>query len=210
MKNLLAVFSLLCVFTACEKATNKTADSHEKAALEPVWNAVDSATAAKTWMEFRSPGEMHKVLEKFKGNWTANVSTWVVDNGQPVISKAECTNTMILGGRYLVTDYKGSVMGMPFDAVKTMGYDKAKKKFVSSLIDNMGTGFMQTEGEWDENTKSINFKGKIPDPTQPGKEWEARETYTFLDDNNHIAEIYGPDPKTGKVIRTMEVKFTRK
>jgi hypothetical protein len=40
---------------------------------------------------------MHKVLEKFKGNWTANVSTWVVDNGQPVISKAECTNTMILG-----------------------------------------------------------------------------------------------------------------
>ena len=51
MKNLLAVFSLLCVFTACEKATNKTADSHEKAALEPVWNAVDSATAAKTWMK---------------------------------------------------------------------------------------------------------------------------------------------------------------
>ncbi|PWN68670.1 DUF1579 domain-containing protein [Chryseobacterium phosphatilyticum] len=210
MKNLLATLSLVFIFTACEKTTAKKANNHENPALEPVWNALDSATAAKTWMEFRSPGDMHKVLEKIEGNWAADVSTWVEDKGQPVISKSECSNTMILGGRYLVTDYKGSVMGMPFDAIKTMGYDKAKKKFVSSLIDNMGTGFMLTEGEWDPSTKSINFKGKIPDPTQPGKEWEARETYTLVDDNHHIIEIYGPDPKTGKIIRTMEVKFTRK
>ncbi len=185
-------------------------NNSEKEALEPVWNSVDSTMAAKSWMEFRNPGEMHKILGKFEGNWKADVSTWVEEHGKAILSKSECTNEMILGGRYLVTTYKGSVMGIPFDAVKTMGYDKAKKKFVSSLIDNMGTGFMQTEGEWNPSTKSINFKGKIPDPTQPFKEWEARETYTFIDDNNHIVEIFGPDPKTGKVIRTMEVKFTRK
>nr|WP_315033298.1 DUF1579 domain-containing protein [uncultured Chryseobacterium sp.] len=210
MKNSFAVLSLFFIFTACEKIDTRMVNNSEKEALEPVWNSVDSTMAAKSWMEFRNPGEMHKILGKFEGNWKADVSTWVEEHGKAILSKSECTNEMILGGRYLVTTYKGSVMGIPFDAVKTMGYDKAKKKFVSSLIDNMGTGFMQTEGEWNPSTKSINFKGKIPDPTQPFKEWEARETYTFIDDNNHIVEIFGPDPKTGKVIRTMEVKFTRK
>ncbi|AZA81353.1 hypothetical protein C1637_01915 [Chryseobacterium lactis] len=209
MKNSLIVLSLFIAFTACEKTNKKKADNSGKTASEPTWNSVDSAMAAKTWTDFRSPGEMHKVLEKYKGNWKGEVSTWIQDNGKAIISKSECTNTMILGGRYLITNYSGTIMGQPFEVMKTMGYDKAKKKFVSTLIDNMGTGFMQTEGEWNAAKKTISFKGKMPDPIQPGKEWEAREVYTFIDDQSHTVEIFGPDPKTGKVIRTMEVKFTR-
>jgi hypothetical protein len=41
-----------------------------------------------------------------------------------------------------------------------MGYDNAKKKFVSTWIDNMGTGMMTAEGEWNPSKKSIEFKGK--------------------------------------------------
>uniref|UniRef100_UPI0026104789 DUF1579 family protein n=1 Tax=uncultured Chryseobacterium sp. TaxID=259322 RepID=UPI0026104789 len=58
--------------------------------------------------------------------------------------------------------------------------------------------------------KSIEFKGKMTDPTRPGKDCDIREIYSFVDDNTQKLEMFGPDPKTGKEMKTMEIKFTRK
>ncbi len=44
-----------------------------------------------------------------------------------------------------------------FEGMSLMGYDNAKKVFMSSWVDNMGSGIMQMEGTWDPNTKTINF-----------------------------------------------------
>ncbi|CAI9682009.1 hypothetical protein EAVVTKC53_01870 [Elizabethkingia anophelis] len=74
----------------------------------------------------------------------------------------------------------------------------------------MGTGMMTAEGEWNPSTKSIKFKGKMTDPTQANKECEIREVYTFNDDNTHTLEMFGLGSKTGKEMKTMEIKFVRK
>jgi hypothetical protein len=42
-----------------------------------------------------------------------------------------------------------------------------------------------------------------------GKECDMREVYKIVDDNNRIMEMYGPDMKTGKEYKNMEIKFTR-
>ncbi|WP_370899028.1 DUF1579 domain-containing protein [Chryseobacterium gossypii] len=213
MKNLLFAFSTAFLFIACEKGkTNatKSSDKTDSTTAASEWKPVDTATANKAWMEFATPGDMQKMLAKYDGSWTGETTMWMEKGGKPMTSQSECTNKMVFGGRYQVSDHKGSFMGMPFEGMSITGYDNAKKKFVSTWIDNMGTGIMHAEGEWNPSKKAIEFKGKMTDPTRPGKDCDFREVYTFNDDNNHTMEMYGPDWKTGEEFKTMEIKFVRK
>lgn len=212
MKNLLLLFSIAFLLTACEKgktASEKSSSGTDSASAKE-WKPVDSAAAMKAWMEYSTPGEMQKTLAASDGNWTGTTTTWMENGGKPITSQSECTNKMILGGRYQHSMYKGNFMGMPFEGMSIMGYDNTKKKFVSTWVDNMGTGIMHAEGDWNPSKKSIELKGKMTDPARPGEECDFREVYTFTDANNHMMEMYGPDSKTGKEYKTMEIKFTRK
>lgn len=205
MKNLLFVAALAFMFVACDKVKMdvKTTNSEE-------WKPVDSATATKAWMDYATPGDMHKMLAKSDGTWTGENTMWMENGKKPTTSTSEANNKMIFDGRYQLSEHKGNFMGMPFEGMSITGYDNAKKKFVSTWIDNMGTGIMSMEGDWNPSTKSIEFKGKMTDPTRPGKDCEVREIYTFVDDNTQKMEMFGPDAKTGKEFKTMEIKFTRK
>jgi hypothetical protein len=209
MKNLLLILSVAFLLIACEKG--KPIPEKDKAKTDSAeWKPVDSATATKAWMEYATPGEMHKTLALYDGNWTGATTSWMENGAQPITSQSECINKMIFDGRYQHSTFKGSFMGMPFEGMSIMGYDNAKKKFVSTWIDNMGTGIMHAEGDWNPSKKSIELKGKMTDPARPGKDCDFRETYTFIDANNHTMEMYGPDSKTGKEYKTMEIKFTKK
>lgn len=205
MKNLFFAACTAFLFIACDKVKMdvKTEKTEE-------WKPVDSATANKAWMEYATPGEMQKMLAKSDGVWTGENTMWMENGGKPMMSTSEATNKMIFDGRYQVSEHKGDFMGMPFEGMSIVGYDNSKKKFVSTWVDNMGTGIMTMEGEWNASSKSVEFKGKMTDPARPGKDCDVREVYTFIDDNTQKLEMYGPDGKTGKEFKTMEIQFTRK
>ncbi|MEJ7738267.1 MAG: DUF1579 domain-containing protein [Chitinophagaceae bacterium] len=169
---------------------------------------VDSATAMKSMMEAGTPGQQHAMLAKGDGKWTAETTMWMSPDGQPMTAKSNAVNKMVLGGRYQQTTFKGDFMGMPFEGSSTTGYDNAKKMFFTTWMDNMSTSLMNMEGTWDEASKTINFKGKMLCPAN-GKECEMREVYKIVDDNTHVMEMYGPDMKTGKEYKSMEIKFVR-
>ncbi|MEI9911314.1 MAG: DUF1579 domain-containing protein [Bacteroidota bacterium] len=176
---------------------------------EEAWVAVDSATEMKAWMEYATPGEPHKALASSNGTWVGEVTSWMKKDAPPVTSTSTMTNRMAMDGRYQLSDFKGSFMGMPFNGMSITGYDNAKKKFVSTWIDNMGTGLMNMEGTWDEATKSMNMTGKMTNPAN-GKECQMREVFKMVDENTQLMEMYGPDSQTGKEYKTMEIKLTRK
>lgn len=210
-KFLLAVFAASLIIS-CDKVKMdvKTSSDTTDSTAHEEWKPVDSATAAKAWMEYATPGEMQKMLAQSDGNWVGETTMWMENGSQPMMSKSEAANKMIFDGRYQMSTHKGDMMGMPFEGISIVGYDNSKKKFVSSWIDNMGTGIMNMEGVWNASTKSIEFKGKMTDPSRPGKECNVREVFTFIDDNTQKMEMYGPDAKTGKEFKTMEIKYTRK
>lgn len=212
MKNLLLAACTALLFVACDKAKIdvKTDSDATNSVEKEEWKPVDSATANKAWMEYATPGEMHTMLAKSDGTWSGETTMWMENGGQPMMSKSEATNEMMFDGRYQVSNHKGNFMGMPFEGMSITAYDNAKKKFVSTWIDNMGTGIMHTEGEWNPSKKAIEFKGKMTDPSRPGKDCDVREVYTFTDDTHQTLEMYGPDSKTGKEFKTMEIKFTKK
>ena len=221
MKRLLLTFcSAAFLFATCnnDKTTEKTASEstadastakpEEKKADDNTYTMPDSATAMKNWMEYSTPGEIHKMLAKSDGAWKSELTMWDKPGGPSMQATGTMTNRMIMGGRYQVSNFSATMMGMPFEGMSTVAYDNKKKVFISTWIDNFGTGLTTFEGTWDDATKSINSTGKMMEPSA-GKELTVRETFKIVDDNTQVMEMYRPAPD-GKEFKTMEVKYTRK
>lgn len=162
----------------------------------------------KSWMEYMTPGDVHKMMASWDGTWNGDVTMWMAPGTEPMKSTATATSKMAMGGRYQISEHTGSFNGMPFEGKSILAYDNIKKVFESIWIDNMGTGIMHISGPWDAATKTITLTGKSIDPTS-GKEISVRETFRIIDDNTQVMEMFMPTPD-GKEFKTMEIKMTRK
>ena len=161
----------------------------------------------KKWMEYMTPGDMHKLLAKNVGTWKATTTFWMSPGGEPTSSEATATSKMIMDGRYLVSEMKGVVMGMPFEGMAIDGYDNTAKVFLSTWIDNMGTGIMFMTGKWDETSKQVIYTGKMMDP-MGGTYVDVRQVVTYVSDSQMKMEMYSPGPD-GKEYKNMEVNYTK-
>lgn len=189
-------------------ATEPTANE-SKPKEKPAWIPVDSAAGMKAMMDAGTPGESHKLLAKGTGTWTAEMTHWMGDGKPAEKFTGKSVTTMIYGGRYQQSKFSGDMMGMPFEGSSLMGYDNTEKKYFSTWIDNWSTGMMTAWGTWDEANKSFNLSATMKNPAN-GLDCDIRETYKIVDDNNHVMEMYGPDPTTGKEYKMMEIKYTKK
>ncbi len=161
----------------------------------------------KAWQDYMTPGEIHKMLASSDGTWNEEITMWMDPSQPPSKSTATAENKMILGGRYQQSTHTGSFNGMPFEGFSLIGYDNAKKVFVSTWADNMGTGLMNMEGKWDPATKTIHFTGTTIEPTT-GKEMNVKEAFTVIDNNTQKMEMYMVN--NGQEVKTMEIMFKRK
>jgi len=202
---------LLTLVIGCQE-TNKENDTTaaDTAAVAPAvaeeMPQMDSAAMMKAWEEFMTPGDMHKWMAGMEGNWKGEVTMWDDPSKPPTTSTMTSSNKMILNGLYLESVNKGNFNGMPFEGISTSGYDNAKKKFIATWIDNMGSGMMQTEGTYDEATKTLTMTGSTTDP-MTGNDVPVREVTRYTDENNHVWEMYMT--RGGQEMKTMEIKYTK-
>jgi hypothetical protein len=201
------LFSLMALSLLIVSCNSETKPSDAATAITTTEKKLTPAEEEKAWMEYATPGKMHEWLTKSTGTWQSEVMSWMHPDSPAVKSKAISVNKMILGGRYQEGTFTGDMMGMPFEGRSIVGYDNAKKVFQSSWVDNMGTGFMNMEGVYDPNTKTLTSKGKMVDPGT-GKEMEMREVLTFIDDNTQKMEMFCT--KNGKEEKAMEIYSKRK
>lgn len=160
----------------------------------------------KAWMDYSTPGQVHKMLAAGVGEWNETVTFWMAPGAEPQRSTSKCTITMILGGRYQKSVTKGMMMGMPFEGIGTVGYDNMLGVYQSTWMDNMGTGTMLLIGKYDETTKTIDSRGKMPDPMQH-KEVDVRQTVTFVSANEMKIEMF--TMMGDKEFKTMEIVMKR-
>ncbi|HQW93477.1 MAG TPA: DUF1579 domain-containing protein [Ferruginibacter sp.] len=217
MRNTSLIFcAVVLLMTACnDNSENATAttDSTATAVTATKTDAApaampDSAAMVKAWGDFKTPGDMHKWMAKTNGSWEGEVTQWMDPNAPPAKSKASITQSSALGGRYVISKYSGSMMGMPMEGISTLGYDNAKKLFVNTWVDNLGTGIVQMSGTYDEATKTLNLKGFQTDP-MTGKESDIREELTTIDNDSYTMIMYGAG-MDGKEMKFMEGLFKRK
>lgn len=161
----------------------------------------------KAWQTYMTPGEVHKMMATADGEWNEDITMWMDPAAPPMKTTATSKSEMIMGGRYQLSKTTGDMMGMPFEGMSIIGYDNAKKTFTNVWIDNFGTGTLTMEGSWEDQTKSITFKGKMVDP-MTGKDSWVRQVMKFTGQDTQEVEMF--ETKDGKERKTMEIKMTRK
>ncbi len=160
----------------------------------------------KAWMNYMTPGEMHKLLAKFAGTWKTESKFWQQPGAEPAVSEGTAEVESILGGRYLKSTLHGKVMNMPMEGIALDGYDNALGKFKSVWIDNMGTGISTAVGTYDKKSNSIKYSGFAVDPVSK-KEVPFKSVVKFVDENTQLFEMYME--QDGKEFKSFEIVYKR-
>ena len=190
--------------------TSSPGTSQATAAGQP-----NEAEMMKQMMELSKLNENHKLLKDLAGTWSYNVTMWMAPNAPPTKSSGTAVTKPIMEGRFFVTDVSGHLKmpgpdGKPkdftFKGMGMDGYDNVKKKFVGSWGDNMGTGIMLSEGDYDSATKTFTYHSEYE--AIPGMKTKIRETVKIADKDHHTFEWY--EDRGGQEVKTMEINYTRK
>jgi hypothetical protein len=159
----LLVVGLVAVLAISARALQSNAQDKDK-----------KATEAAAWAPPKPTAE-HAQIAQWVGNWDATVNTY--DGGKAQTSKGTLACRSI-GGLWVVGDFKGEMMGAPFEGHQIIGYDTAKKKFVNVWIDTMGTTLTLGESTYDPAAKT--FTG-IDETMMDGKPVRMTETTVWKD-----------------------------
>jgi len=151
------------------------------------------------------PGEHHAHIQKLAGEFDY-IITFNMPGMPPQEYKGHRSAKMIMGGRYLDESYNGTFMGMPFEGHGTMAYDNVQKKYLSTWIDNMGTGIMFGSGTCTNGTE-WNMNADVADP-QTGKMTPTRSVTKLVDADHMTMDMYAPGPD-GKEMKMMSIAATR-
>lgn len=207
------VFIFICTMSlmiACRNKTNQTtASSDSTQTFNDSLSSprdIDSMNAIKNRLAYMTPGDNHMMLSTMQGQWDGSGTLWRTEDTAAVFSKIKAINQMGMGGRYLISTQTGIIDTSTFEGQNILGYDNAKKLFVSTWIDNYGTGITKLEGNWNQQKNQFELKGKMVDPVL-GKEVDAKQNIRIIDANDHFVELF-EYPK-GKEQKIMEIKFTR-
>jgi hypothetical protein len=177
----------------------------------------DQAEMMKQMTELAKLNENHKLLASLAGTWSYTVKMWMNPdpNAKPEVSKGTAVRKSTMNGRYFVMDVTGKMQmpgadgkmkDMTFKGMGIEGYDNVKKKFIGTWVDNMGTGIMMSEGDYDPATKTFTYTGEYE--AIPGMKQKIREVVKITDKDHHVFEWY--EDRGGQEAKTMEIAYTRK
>ena len=185
-------------------------------AASPVAGQPNEAEMMKQMMELAKLNENHKLLTDSLGTWNYTVKMWM--NGDPSSKPEEsrgiAKRTAIMDGRFVVMEVAGrmelpgadgKMKSMTFKGHGLEGYDNVKKKFVGTWMDNMGTGIMMSQGDYDPSTKTFTYNSEVE--MMPGMKTPIREVLKINDKDHMTFEWY--ENRGGQDVKTMEINYTR-
>ena len=144
--------------------------------------------AMEARMKAATPGEHHQHLGKGVGSWTYEGQVWAPGE-EPAPMSGTMDSKWILGGRWVQTEVKGSMMGMPTEGVALDGYDNVTGRYISSWRDTMGTSVMVSYGKCDGTGTKTTYKGSMVDPMS-GQEVMVKSATTWINDNTIEIEMW--------------------
>lgn len=164
------------------------------------------ALAAAQAPPMPTAGPEHAVLKEDVGTWDATIEVLMPGAPPGQASKGVEVNALSCNGLCLVTDFKGEIMGGPFQGHGVSTWDPSKKKYVGSWSDSMAAGLALTETTWDAASKTMN--GTMTAPDGSGGTAKMRSTVVYTAGKRVFSMFMtGPD---GKEMPTMRITYTRR
>ncbi|HTV26070.1 MAG TPA: DUF1579 family protein [Polyangiaceae bacterium] len=161
---------------------------------------VDLARAPTSSFE---PTDAHAVLPRFVGAWRGTTRLWLDADGDPEQSTTELSAELILGGRWLRLEYRGTACGEPHAGEMLIGFHKDGAEYQLAWIDSFHTasGIMLFTGPH-AGGDVVNVLGSY---TAGGQRWGWRNVLRRLSPGELAIESFNisPEGQESKAIATL-------
>jgi len=149
------------------------------------------------------PGPEHEILKRDAGVWDV-VMEMQFPGMQPMTMNGTETSTL-LAGRWLVTEFRGEIMGMTFEGRGLGGWDPEKKAYVGVWADSMSTSLSHSESTHDAATNTMKGWMEMADPS--GGKSKARTEQTWPTADTRVVKVFGAD---GSPEPVMKMTYTKR
>ncbi len=151
-------------------------------------------------------GPQHEALAGRAGSWKVEGKMWMAPGADPIPMQATAETAVLLGGRYIVEEFKSDFMGMPFEGRLIQGYDNLTQQYWSLWTDTMSTGYWISTGT-ETSPGKIEFEGTATDILTPNGR-STRMTATTNGDGSYIMKMFDTRKDSGE-FQSMELHYTR-
>jgi len=155
-----------------------------------------------------TPGEHHDHIARLAGDWTVKTKMWETPEAEAIEGEGKASNRMIMGGRFLQSEYESTWMGEPFHGMGIEGFDNVLEKHIGIWFDTAGTTMLQFVGECAKDGMVMTSVSEFTDPMTGGAT-TMKGTTTVVTDDVYTFESWSPGPD-GKPFKSMELTYTRK
>lgn len=207
MKHCFAVLSVLCVLMG----GMSSASAEDKPAVTKHIEPLGKATMEKL-LQLQEAPEQNHILSPLVGTWHYDLNYWATEDSEPQLSSGVIVNEMVFDNRFLLS--KSSVIlniggeNIGHQSWSLLGYDPAKEKFTSSLIDTHHKGMISGTATYNAERKILEEEGSFIHPLT-GKEMAYRAELEFTSDDTHKRTIFIADDQGKEFKKIFELQFRR-
>jgi len=137
----------------------------------------------RTYEPANAPGAGQKLLAQFAGDWDL-VKTFFPMNGNPIVTKGSCRQSMIQDGKFLQSDFTFlNDDGTNSTGTGISGFDAKANRFTTVWYDSRQTtmSIRQSDGTFDG--RNVVLWATALDPDRPGRKTVAR---AHLEENGRL------------------------
>src|SRR5690606_26335825 len=150
----------------------------------------------------------HALLARCAGAYEGTSRTWF-QPGDPVdTSQAFGTLHTILGGRFLLHEYTGSMEGTPLEGEALIGFFLPVKRWQVAWIGSFhnGTRMMFSESGTNSDPQKPDVRGGYPAP--PGPDWGWRTTIELPEADRLVITHFNISPE-GEEVKAVEFDYRK-
>ncbi len=160
------------------------------------------------WAKIASPGDPHKHLEYFVGTWKTKTKMYMGGPGStPMESEGKSVMKWVLDGRFIQDNYKGTMMGMPYEGIGMTGYDNYRNLYINSWCSNQGTNMLTMSGMRHPKTGVFTYYGKMDEPRLKVVGRTVKYVTRIVDKDHYTFEII--DLHAGDDYKVIELSYER-
>jgi hypothetical protein len=159
------------------------------------------------WAALSQPGESHRLLEIFEGEWDATITVRSGPGEISQVSNGHSNIHWILGKRFLQEDFKGETSGEKFDGMGLLGFDNGARAFKMVWVDSLNTALSVSTGTYVPESSIFEMVSAVYDPLL-GREKTVRSTLRVMSNDSYRFVMEDTAP-SGKKFTSFEILYIR-
>ena len=168
----------------------------------------DVAAMMAQAQKYTNPGQHHELLKRYLGEWDAEMTLFMGGNAMEP-TKGTSKSEWLMEGRWLKSDFQGSMMGMPVRIVSIMGYDNFKQSYVVTSVNSMDTIMIHQEGDMDPGGKVLLMYGTLDEYLTGEHDKMVKTVVRYLSDDEMVMEVHDL-PIGEKNTKVFEIRYKRR